>query len=196
MLSVQLTSFLEAGTDEAGRGCLAGPVSAAAVILPSKIDFPLLNDSKKLTEKQRHLLRSVIEENAISYAVAFVYQEEIDRINILNASIHAMHLAIEKLKIKPEYILVDGNRFSPFKKIPYKCIIRGDGKYQNIAAASILAKVFRDQLMIKLSEEFNKYAWEKNFGYGTKAHMNALKKFGITSHHRKGFKPIHKMLSS
>ena len=188
MLSVQLTSFLEAGTDEAGRGCLAGPVSAAAVILPSEINVPLLNDSKKLSEKQRHFLRSVIEENAISYAVAFVYQEEIDRINILNASVHAMHLAIEKLKIKPEYILVDGNRFSPFKKIPYKCIIRGDGKYQNIAAASILAKTYRDEYMEKIGQSFPEYKWNNNKGYPTHKHRAAIKKYGPTQHHRKSFK--------
>ena len=188
MLSVQLTSFLEAGTDEAGRGCLAGPVSAAAVILPSEINVPLLNDSKKLTEKQRYLLRSIIEENAISYSVAFVYQEEIDRINILNASIHAMHLAIEKLKIKPEYILVDGNRFSPFKKIPYKCIIRGDGKYQNIAAASILAKTYRDEYMEKIGQSFPEYKWNNNKGYPTHKHRAAIKKYGPTQHHRKSFK--------
>jgi ribonuclease HII len=148
----------------------------------------LLNDSKKLTEKQRHLLRSVIEENAISYAVAFVYQEEIDRINILNASIHAMHLAIEKLKIKPEYILVDGNRFSPFKKIPYKCIIRGDGKYQNIAAASILAKTYRDEYMEKIGQSFPEYKWNNNKGYPTHKHRAAIKKYGPTQHHRKSFK--------
>ena len=188
MLSVQLTSFLEAGTDEAGRGCLAGPVSAAAVILPSEINVPLLNDSKKLTEKQRYLLRSIIEENAISYSVAFVYQEEIDRINILNASIRAMHLAIEKLKIKPEYILVDGNRFSPFKKIPYKCIIRGDGKYQNIAAASILAKTYRDEYMEKIGQSFPEYKWNNNKGYPTHKHRAAIKKYGPTQHHRKSFK--------
>ena len=188
MLSVQLTSFLEAGTDEAGRGCLAGPVSAAAVILPSEINVPLLNDSKKLTEKQRYLLRSIIEENAISYSVAFVYQEEIDRINILNASIRAMHLAIEKLKIKPEYILVDGNRFSPFKKIPYKCIIRGDGKYQNIASASILAKTYRDEYMEKIGQSFPEYKWNNNKGYPTHKHRAAIKKYGPTQHHRKSFK--------
>ena len=188
MLSVQLTSFLEAGTDEAGRGCLAGPVSAAAVILPSEINVPLLNDSKKLTEKQRHLLRSVIEENAISYAVAFVYQEEIDRINILNASIKAMHLALNKLKLKPEFIIVDGNSFKPFKNIPYKCVIKGDGKYQNIAAASVLAKTYRDDYMKNLDLKNPIYNWKKNKGYPTKEHREAIKKYGTTKYHRMSFR--------
>ena len=144
MLDVQLTSFLEAGTDEAGRGCLAGPVTAAAVILSPKLNIPLLNDSKKLTQKQRYYLRPIIEKNAISFGVAFVYQKEIDKINILNASIRAMHLAIKKLEINPQFIVADGNNFYPYKKIPHKCIIKGDSKYQNIAAASILAKTYRD----------------------------------------------------
>ncbi len=187
MLNVQLTSFLEAGTDEAGRGCLAGPVTAAAVILPSEINIPLLNDSKKLTEKQRHVLRPLIEKYSISYGVAFVYQEEIDRINILNASIHAMHLALEKLKIKPEYILIDGNRFLPYKKVPHKCIIKGDGKYQNIAAASILAKTYRDDYMEKIGEAFPEYKWKNNKGYPTQTHRTAIKKYGATKYHRKSF---------
>ena len=191
MLSVQLTSFLEAGTDEAGRGCLAGPVAAAAVILPSKIDIPLLNDSKKLTEKQRYFLRPLIERYAICYGIAFVYQQEIDRLNILNASIHAMHLAIDKLKIKPEYIIVDGNRFFPFKGISYMCIIKGDGKYQNIAAASVLAKTYRDDYMKKIGKSFPEYKWGNNKGYPTQTHRAAIKKYGATKHHRKSFQLLH-----
>ena len=187
MLDVQLTSLLEAGTDEAGRGCLAGPVAAAAVILPLKLKIPLLNDSKKLTEKQRYNLRPIIEKNAISFGVAFVYQQKIDKINILNASIHAMHLAINKLKINPQYIVADGNHFSPYKKIPHKCIIKGDSKYQNIAAASILAKTYRDDYMIKIGSDFPEYKWNNNKGYPTQYHRSAIEEFGVTEHHRKSF---------
>ena len=187
MLDVQLTSLLEAGTDEAGRGCLAGPVAAAAVILPLKLKIPLLNDSKKLTEKQRYNLRPIIEKNAISFGVAFVYQQKIDKINILNASIHAMHLAINKLKINPQYIVADGNHFSPYKKIPHKCIIKGDSKYQNIAAASILAKTYRDEYMIKIGGDFPEYKWNNNKGYPTQYHRSAIEEFGVTEHHRKSF---------
>ena len=187
MLDVQLTSLLEAGTDEAGRGCLAGPVAAAAVILPLKSNIPLLNDSKKLTEKQRYHLRPIIENNAISFGVAFVYQQKIDKINILNASILAMHLAINKLKINPQYIVADGNHFSPYKKIPHKCIIKGDSKYQNIAAASILAKTYRDEYMIKIGGDFPEYKWNNNKGYPTQYHRSAIEEFGVTEHHRKSF---------
>ena len=187
MLDVQLTSLLEAGTDEAGRGCLAGPVTASAVILPLKSNIPLLNDSKKLTEKQRYHLRPIIEKNAISFGVAFVYQQKIDKINILNASIHAMHLAINKLKINPQYIVADGNHFSPYKKIPHKCIIKGDSKYQNIAAASILAKTYRDDYMKKLGSDFPEYKWNNNKGYPTQYHRSAIEEFGVTEHHRKSF---------
>ena len=187
MLDVQLTSLLEAGTDEAGRGCLAGPVTASAVILPLKSNIPLLNDSKKLTEKQRYHLRPIIEKNAISFGVAFVYQQKIDKINILNASIHAMHLAINKLKINPQYIVADGNHFSPYKKIPHKCIIKGDSKYQNIAAASILAKTYRDDYMIKIGSDFPEYKWNNNKGYPTQYHRSAIEEFGVTEHHRKSF---------
>jgi ribonuclease HII len=187
MLDVQLTSFLEAGTDEAGRGCLAGPVTAAAVILSSKLSIPLLNDSKKLTEKKRYYLRPIIEKNAISFGVAFVYQREIDEINILNASIRAMHLALKKLKIDPQYIIVDGNHFSQFKKIPNKCIIKGDSKYQNIAAASILAKTYRDDYMKKIGSDFPEYKWKNNKGYPTRDHREAIEEFGVTEHHRKSF---------
>ena len=187
MLDVQLTSLLEAGTDEAGRGCIAGPVAAAAVILPLKLKIPLLNDSKKLTEKQRYHLRPIIEKNAISFGVAFVYQQKIDKINILNASIHAMHLAINKLKINPQYIIADGNHFSPYKKIPHKCIIKGDSKYQNIAAASILAKTYRDDYMKKIGSDFPEYKWNNNKGYPTQYHRSAIEEFGVTEHHRKSF---------
>ena len=188
MLDVQLTSFLEAGTDEAGRGCLAGPVTAAAVILSPKLNIPLLNDSKKLTQKQRYYLRPIIEKNAISFGVAFVYQKEIDKINILNASTRAMHLAIKKLKINPQFIVADGNHFTPFKKIPHKCIIKGDGKYQNIAAASILAKTYRDDYMIKIGSDFPEFKWNNNKGYPTRDHRAAIEKFGLTEHHRKSFR--------
>ena len=187
MLDVQLTSFLEAGTDEAGRGCLAGPVTASAVILPLKSNIPLLNDSKKLTEKQRYYLRPIIEKNAIAFGVAFVYQQKIDEINILNASILAMHLAIRKLKINPQFIVADGNNFYPFKKIPHKCIIKGDSKYQNIAAASILAKTYRDDYMIKIGSDFPEYKWNNNKGYPTQYHRSAIEEFGVTEHHRKSF---------
>jgi len=188
MLEIQYSNSLEAGTDEAGRGCLAGPVTAAAVILPPYFKLPLLNDSKKLTEKQRFALRPEIEHQAIAYAIAHVYQEEIDEINILNASIKAMHLALEQLSKKPEYIIVDGNRFKSFQEIPHQCIVKGDGKYQNIAAASVLAKTYRDDFMEKLGLEFPQYDWKKNKGYPTKKHREAIKKYGITTYHRTSFK--------
>lgn len=187
MLEIQYSNSLEAGTDEAGRGCLAGPVTAAAVILPPNFKLPLLNDSKKITEKQRFALRPEIEHQAIAYAIAHVYQEEIDEINILNASIKAMHLALEQLSKKPEYIIVDGNRFKSFQEIPHQCIVKGDGKYQNIAAASVLAKTYRDDFMEKLGLEFPQYDWKKNKGYPTKKHREAIKKYGITSYHRTSF---------
>jgi ribonuclease HII len=187
MLKTQYSMGLEAGTDEAGRGCLAGPVTAAAVILPPKTDLPLLNDSKKLSEKQRYVLRPEIEKQAICFAVAHVYQEEIDELNILNATIKAMHLALKQLSIKPEFIIVDGNRFKAFEDIPHECIIKGDGKYQNIAAASILAKTYRDDYMRKLDITFAQYNWNKNKGYPTKKHREAIKSFGITVHHRTSF---------
>lgn len=186
---------LEAGTDEAGRGCLAGPVCAAAVILPKNFKSDLLNDSKKLSEAKRKLLRPIIEENAISYSVAMVWQHEIDEINILNASIKAMHLAIEGLKVSPEFILVDGNRFKPYKSIPHQTIIKGDGKYLNIAAASILAKTYRDDYMESLHDDFPVYNWKKNKGYPTVEHRNNIIKFGICEHHRKSFKSKDPQLS-
>ena len=184
-----LSSFnLETGTDEAGRGCLAGPVTAAAVILPSNFKHPLLNDSKQLSKKNRELLKKIIEKEAVSFSVKHVYENEIDQINILNASIKAMHLAIDGLSTVPEYIIIDGNRFKPYKDIPYKTIIKGDGKYLSIAAASILAKTYRDAYMLQIHKEFPVYQWDKNKGYPTKAHREAIKKYGITKYHRKSFK--------
>jgi len=192
MLKTQYTLSLEAGTDEAGRGCLAGPVTAAAVILPKKNNLPLLNDSKKLTEKQRYALRPEIEKQALAYAVAHVYQEEIDEINILNASIKAMHLALKQLSLIPEFIIVDGNRFKQFEDIPHACVVKGDGKYQNIAAASVLAKTYRDDYMKKLDTEFPQYNWNKNKGYPTKKHREAIVTFGTTVHHRISFQLLSK----
>lgn len=194
VLSVQLTNFVEAGTDEAGRGCLAGPVTAAAVILPPDVELPLLNDSKKLTEKQRDNLRPLIEQQALAFGVAHVFQDEIDQINILKASIKAMHLALEQLQKTPEYILVDGNKFSSFKGIPHQCIVKGDGKFQNIAAASVLAKTHRDDYMKKISAEFPAYGWEKNKGYPTSNHRSAIQKIGCTLHHRKSFQLLPRQL--
>ena len=194
MLSLQLIDGLEAGTDEAGRGCLAGPVTAAAVILPADFNEPLLNDSKKLTKKQRFHLRPIIEKQAVAFAVAHCTPKKVDEINILNAAIKAMHKAIQKLKPTPIHILVDGNRFHPFKKIPHQCIIRGDGKYQNIAAASILAKTYRDDLMLALDKKHPKYDWKNNKGYPTKKHREAIRANGITSHHRKTFRLLTEQL--
>ena len=192
MLKIQYTKGLEAGTDEAGRGCLAGPVTAAAVIFPSNTNLPLLNDSKKMTEKQRYALRPEIEKQAIAFAIAHVYQDEIDTINILNASIKAMHLALEQLSPKPIHIVVDGNRFKPFKEIPFDCIIKGDGKYQNIAAASVLAKTYRDDYMTFLDFKHPDFGWKKNKGYPTKSHREAIKIFGVTKHHRVSFQLLPK----
>ena len=191
MLKTQFTSLLEAGVDEAGRGCLAGPVTAAVVILPLGITLPQINDSKILTEKKRYNLRSLIEKCAIDFQVAHVFQDEIDKINILNSTIKAMHLAIKKLKETPQYIIVDGNKFYPYEEVPYKCIIKGDGKYQNIAAASILAKTYRDDYMRKIEHEFPEYGWNKNKGYPTVTHRKAIEKFGITEHHRNSFKLLN-----
>ena len=187
MLKRQLTTLVEAGTDEAGRGCLAGPVTAAAVIFPRDVCIPKLNDSKKLTENQRNDLRKEIELKAIAFSVEHVMQNEIDKLNILNASIKAMHKALGKLSIYPEFISVDGNKFKSFKKIPYKCIIKGDAKFQNIAAASILAKTYRDEYMKLIHQKFKNYYWDSNKGYPTKKHREAIKKHGITKYHRKSF---------
>ena len=180
--------LLEAGCDEAGRGCLAGDVFAAAVILPKSFKNKILDDSKKLTDKQRKYLRPIIEENAIDWAIAQVSAKEIDEINILNASFLAMHLAINKLKVIPESLLIDGNRFKKYKSIPHTCIIQGDGKYMSIAAASILAKTYRDDYMDKLHEEFPKYNWLNNKAYGTKKHREAIEKYGVTPYHRLSFR--------
>lgn len=179
---------LECGCDEAGRGCLAGPVVAAAVILPDNFVCEGLTDSKKLSEKERDRLRICIEKNALDWAVAFVSEEEIDKINILNASILAMHRAVDKLKKLPEFIIVDGNKFKPYKNIPYQTIVKGDGKYLSIAAASILAKTHRDEWMMKLHQEFPQYGWDKNKAYATKAHRKALNELGPSKYHRKSFR--------
>ncbi|MCI5057544.1 MAG: ribonuclease HII [Flavobacteriales bacterium] len=186
---------VEAGCDEAGRGCLAGPVCAAAVILPKTFKNKLLNDSKQLNEKKRNDLRIIIEKEAIAYGVAFVDHARIDEINILNASFEAMHLALEQLKIEPESILVDGNRFKPFKKIEHHCIIKGDGKFMSIAAASILAKTYRDEFMEKMHEQHPHYSWNKNKGYPTKDHRLALEEFGPSPIHRMSFQLKKKQLS-
>lgn len=178
---------IECGCDEAGRGCLAGPVVAAAVILPSDFSHPLLNDSKKLSDKQRRLLRPIIEENAIAYCVGFVSNEEIDKINILQASFLAMNRAVEGLKQKPELLLIDGNRFNNNTDIAFQCIVKGDSLYQSIAAASILAKTYRDDYMLNLHKEFPKYHWDKNMGYPTKQHRQAIIENGISPFHRKSF---------
>ena len=181
-------NYVEAGCDEVGRGCLCGPVVAAAVILDENFKQNLVNDSKKLNFKTRQDLDIYIKENVKEYSIAELPPEFIDQHNILNASIHAMHLALDKLTLRPELILVDGNRFHPYNFIPYQCIVKGDSKLLSIAAASILAKNYRDHLMIKLHEEFPHYGWKKNMGYATKEHQKALMKFGPTIHHRKSFR--------
>lgn len=184
----------ECGTDEAGRGCLAGPVAAAAVILPKHFKNDLLNDSKQLSHAQRYKLRPIIEKEAISYAVAYVYPSEIDKINILNASILAMHKSIDQLK-KVSFIAVDGNRFKAYNSVPHETVIKGDAKYLNIAAASVLAKTYRDDYMTEIHEEFPEYNWQKNKGYPTKEHREAIKKYGPTKYHRMSFKLLPDQLS-
>ena len=178
---------IEAGCDEAGRGCLAGSVYAAAVILPDNYQNDLLNDSKQLTEKRRYQLREIIERDAVAWAVGIVTPEEIDKINILNASILAMHRALDQLKVRPEAIIVDGNRFKPYNNIPHTTIVKGDGKYLSIAAASILAKTYRDDYMNQLAEEYPQYDWFSNKGYPTKKHRDAIRQYGITPYHRKSY---------
>jgi ribonuclease HII len=178
---------IEAGCDEAGRGCLAGSVYAAAVILPPDYQNELLNDSKQLTEKRRYELREIIERDAVAWAVGIVTPEEIDKINILNASILAMHRALDQLKVRPEAIIVDGNRFKPYQNLPYSTIVKGDGKYLSIAAASILAKTYRDDYMNELAREYPQYDWLSNKGYPTKKHREAIKQYGITPYHRKSY---------
>lgn len=179
---------LEAGCDEAGRGCLAGPVVAGAVILPPNFSNAILNDSKKLTEKQRYQLRPIIEKEALAYAIGIVSNEEIDEINILNASFLAMHRALDDLEATPNSILVDGNRFKTYKSIEHHCIIKGDGKFMSIAAASVLAKTYRDDIMQMLHKDYHGYGWNKNMGYPTKKHREAIQFLGTTEHHRMSFK--------
>ena len=179
--------LIEAGCDEAGRGPLAGPVYAAAVILPKDFYHPLLNDSKKMTEKAREQLRPIIEQEAIAWAVEEVSAEEIDTINILNASITGMQRAVRRLGVKPEFLLIDGNRFKPFDDYRYQCVVKGDATYASIAAASVLAKTYRDEHMRRLAQEFPQYGWERNMGYPTKEHVLAIIEHGYTPHHRKSF---------
>ncbi len=188
LLNSYQKSGLECGTDEAGRGCLAGPVTAASVILSLQFKNDLLNDSKIVKSSNRKILKKIIEEESTSYGVSHIFNEEIDKINILNASILGMHKAIAQLHTIPEHILVDGNRFKPYLDIPHRCIIKGDGKYLNIAAASILAKTYRDEFMNLIHEEFPMYNWKQNKGYPTKEHRAAIKKYGITKYHRLSFK--------
>lgn len=179
--------LIEAGCDEAGRGCLAGPVVAAAVILPKKYRHKLLNDSKQLTKEEREKLREDIQRDAMAWAVGEIDHEEIDRINILNASFKAMHVALDKLTLRPELLLIDGNRFKPYGELRFECIIKGDGRYLSIAAASILAKTYRDDLMTRLAEDFPGYSWHTNVGYPTEAHREGIRQLGITPHHRRSF---------
>ena len=195
MLQLKYSTYdFEAGTDEAGRGCLSGPVVAAAVILPTGFKHSLLNDSKQVSEKNRDVLRPIIEQQAIAYGVSFVYQKEIDEINILNASITAMHRALDKMKTGPEFIIVDGNRFKTYGEIPHKTIVKGDSKFLSIAAASVLAKTYRDAYMRDIHEQHPEYNWAKNKGYPTKEHRQAIKQFGANEHHRMTFKLLPEQL--
>ncbi len=187
LLSSFTPDLVEAGCDEVGRGCLAGPVVAAAVILPKDYQHELLNDSKQLTKEDRVALQSDIIRDALAWAVAEVSNEEIDEINILNASFKAMHLALDKLTIQPEFLLIDGNRFNPYREVKFECVIKGDGKYLSIAAASVLAKNYRDELMENLSRQFPGYGWHTNVGYPTIQHRDGIREFGITPYHRKSF---------
>lgn len=195
-MSLRLNFFgsLEAGVDEAGRGSLAGPVTAAAVILPKNFNSVILNDSKIISKLKRNRLRKIIEKEAIAFSVINVESKIIDKINILNATMKAMHLAIGNLKVKPKHLLIDGNFFYNFKNIPHKCIVKGDSKYQNIAAASILAKTYRDDYMLNLNKINCNYEWDKNKGYGTEKHREAIKKYGTTKFHRKSFQLLKKQL--
>lgn len=194
-LQHDIKALFEAGTDEAGRGCLSGPVTAAAVILPKDFHHPVLNDSKQLTEKQRYMLRPIIEKEAIAWAVAHVSPEEIDEINILNASILGMHRSIDQLKQRPDFIAVDGNKFKSYQDIPHHCQVKGDATYMNIAAASVLAKTYRDDRMKELAVEFPEYGWERNAGYPTKQHRDAIRAYGATPHHRKSFQLLPAQLN-
>lgn len=187
LLSHYYEGLVEAGCDEAGRGCLAGSVYAAAVILPPDYENELLNDSKKLSSKKRYTLRAEIERDAVAWAVGVVMPEEIDKINILNASFLAMHRALDQLKVRPEAVIVDGNRFKPYQELPFTTIVKGDGKYLSIAAASILAKTYRDDYMQALAKEYPQYDWQSNMGYPTKKHRQAISEHGVTPYHRKSF---------
>lgn len=187
--------LIEAGCDEAGRGCLAGPVFAAAVVLPKNFTHSILRDSKQLNEKNRANLRIMIEQEALTFAVSMVDHQEIDKINILNASIKAMHLALEQLSFRPGFVIIDGNRFKPFQDIPFECVVKGDDKYCSIAAASILAKTYRDDYMLQLSAEYPSYDWANNKGYPTIKHRNAVLAFGLTPYHRKTFRITDPQLS-
>lgn len=188
LLSHHTPNLIECGCDEAGRGCLAGPVYAAAVILPKDYQHPMLNDSKQLTEKQRETLRPIIQQEAVAWAVAAVEAEEIDRSNILRASFHAMNLAVAQLTQHPEMLLIDGNRFYNETSIPYECFVKGDGKYLSIAAASVLAKTYRDDRMRELHQQYPQYGWDRNKGYPTREHYSAIEQYGITPWHRKTYK--------
>ena len=195
MLKLKYSKFkLECGTDEAGRGCLAGPVTAAAVILPDNFKNSVLNDSKQLSKIKRDLLKPIIEAKALTFAFTHVYEDEIDKINILNASILAMQRSILKLKPTPEFIIVDGNKFKPLEEIPFETIVKGDSKFLSIAAASVLAKTYRDAYMYKIHEEFPMYNWKQNKGYPTKEHREAIRKYGATKYHRKSFKLLPEQL--
>ncbi|MDY0780775.1 ribonuclease HII [Tenacibaculum sp. IB213877] len=195
MLTLNYSGFtLEAGTDEAGRGCLSGPVVAAAVILPANFEHPLLNDSKQLSEIKRQELRPFIEKNALAYSVSFIHNEEVDELNVLQASITGMHRSIQQLKIIPEFIIVDGNKFNPYPNIEHKTIVKGDAKFMSIAAASVLAKTYRDEFMEKIHQEHPEYNWKQNKGYPTQQHRNAIREFGATKYHRKSFKLLPEQL--
>lgn len=195
LLSLYQNEFIEAGCDEAGRGCLAGPVFAAAVILPADFTHPVLNDSKQLTEAARYELRQEIEQRAVAHAVASVSAAEIDEINILNASFLAMHRAVEQLHIQPRFLIIDGNRFKPYHNVAHACIIKGDGKYFSIAAASILAKTYRDDYMAQLAQQHPEYDWHSNKGYPTIKHRNSILQHGYTPHHRRSFRVTNPQLS-
>jgi len=194
-LAARYTNKIEAGTDEAGRGCLAGPVTAASIILPKDFTHEALNDSKQLSEKIREHLRPILEKEAISFGVTHVHEAEIDHINILNASILAMHRSLDQLSQEPEFILVDGNRFKPYKEIAFACMVKGDSRFMSIAAASVLAKTHRDAYMAKIHEEFPMYNWVKNKGYPTQEHRAAIRKYGLTKYHRKSFRQLPEQLT-
>ena len=195
MLKSCYRSKFEAGTDEAGRGCLAGPVTAAAIILPEHFENDILNDSKQLSETKRDFLRPILENESVTFGVCHVFQDEIDEINILNASILAMHRALDSMTQPPAFILVDGNRFKPYPNIDHECIVKGDSKYMSIAAASVLAKTHRDEYMAKIHDEFPMYNWKRNKGYPTKEHREAIKQYGLTKYHRKSFRQLPEQLT-